>query len=351
MGELPLQAQWQQGMRTPKNLPRPRYSARHVSTLATKRAERQAALQIKINERKQIEHLKKATVTIELPKDDFSTAFWIDPKATAFVIEENHQGKKRLWGVSASHYRFVHPQWEDPATHTLLPLEFVAQGSFGFNDVTLFPIPQAMQPYVEPLTLASRPVKLGDRLHSVGYFNNGFQVEQNRIVKEIAPHRIITSLKIEEEPSREGACGGPVFNEAGEVVGMHVGSSAHRQIGFVIPAEHIQELLVAYYHRGKASHPLIFKGKELGKININEYICSLEVWKGDRLLNSFFTYHNRLAVDYEHLEDLVDTSGADKLVLLIERTPFSVLDADQSTRHFTLTYSLLNHNITYREEP
>lgn len=352
-GTSALHAQWKRGATVLKNTPRTARAVTRITNLAEQRIARQTVQQIARqsvrNEQQHVAHLKKATVTIELPKDDFSTTSWVDPKASAFVIEDNSNGETQLWGVSASHYLFSHPLWEDPLTHDLIPLDFVAQGSFGFNDVTLFPLPKQMREQIEPLQLAQGPVQLGDNLHSVGYFDDAFQVEKNRLVKEVSPHRIITRLKVEDKLSREGACGGPVLNEAGEVVGMHVGSSEPRKIGFVIPAEHIREALYAYHHQGKALHSLVFQGRALGSININEYVQSLEVWKNNRVVETFLTYHNRLGVDYDHLENLVNTEGADKLMLHIEQNPFSTLDENQKIYRYTITYDLHSHAIERQE--
>ncbi len=265
-------------------------------------------------------------------------------------MEENYHGKKKLWGVSASHYRFTHPVVINPQTKQELPLSLVAQGSYGFNDIALFPLPEQIKNLVEPLPLATKSVQLGDPLYSAGYFDNAFQLEENRIVKEISAHRILTSLHVGDKLAREGACGGPVLNKKGQVVGMHVGSSRRQQTGFVIPVEHIREALYAYHHHGKAYRTLRFKGQELGKININEYIHALETWKDGHLLNTLYTYHNRQMIDYEHLEDIINTVGADKLILIIERGPFSVLEEDQSTHFISISYDLLSDKITIKED-
>ena len=344
---LPLQAQWQRGVRSLKQLPhyasktRPRFS-----TLANKRAERTIANQLKNITQQRASTLKKAVFPIILPEDDFEG--WDNPHATAFVLEENYKGKKTWWGVSVSHYHFLKPQWENPYTHRRYPLTFTAQGSFGFNDVTLFPLPPKLHNQVRALSLATEPVQVGDALYSAGYFDEDFQLEENRTVTEVSNHRIVTSLQVPDKLAREGACGGPVLNAKGKLVGIHAGSSQRRQVGFVIPAQHIQELLTAYHHNGQLTHTLRFNGKKLGQININEHIQLIETWKDTHLLNSFYTYRDHSLVDYEHLEKMIDTTGADRVVFVIETDPFSMLEGDQSTRFQTIIYHLDNQQITIK---
>lgn len=325
---LPTYAQWQRGLTRG-------ITSGSTRTLATQRTINQAL-------RKNIlstKTLLKSTLVLN-PNDDSSSLYaWDNMKASAFVFEENYNGKTYLWGATAAHYFFQKPSLEN-SEFGIVPIEIIAQGHYDGNDIALFPIPDKVQKYVHPLKLAAHSAKKGETLVSAGYFDDGFQIEKDRVVTKVLPTRILTSLVVEDKLAREGACGGPVLNARREVVGMHVGSSDKRQEGFVVPVEHIYEILQAYHNNAEFFRPLYFNGKMLGQININEFVQYIETWKGDKLLERFDSHSKRALIDYNHLEKWVDVSQADKVVLIIERVPFSTVQQDQRTHEFELTYDL-----------
>lgn len=334
---LPTYAQWRRGVA---------YGITSGSsrTLATQRAINQAL-------RKNLlptNALLKSTLLLKLSDDPSSHYIWGNMNASAFVFEENYNGKRYLWGATAAHYFLQKPSLENSQLG-LVPIKIVAQGHYGYNDVALFPIPDNMQKYIQPLKLAEHSAKKGEELISAGYFDDGFQIEKNRVVIKRLPTRILTSLVVEDKLAREGACGGPVINAQGEVVGMHVGSSDRLQAGFVVPVEHFYELLQAYHQQGKSLHSLYFNGKNLGPININEFVQYIEVWQGNKLLDRFDSYPKRALIDYNHLEKWVDVSQADKIVLIIEKVPFSTVQRDQSTHQFEITYDLKTGLVSKQE--
>ena len=274
---------------------------------------------------------------------------WNNPPATAFIFEEQYNGKTYLWGATASHYLLENPILKIPQTGEEFPVQLVAQGHYGMNDVSLFPIPAQLQGKLKPLKLAPHAPHIQEKLVSAGYFDDSFHVEKGRKVIDFLPTRILTSLTVEDELSREGACGGPVLNKQGNIVGMHVGSSAKKQAGFVVPVENIYEVLQAYHNNGKALRPFYFNGRHIGMLNINEYVQSIEVWKDHKMQDIFLSYRNRARVDYNHLEKLVRFAQADKIIFKIERRPFSVLEENQQPRQFEVTYNLRNFHISRRE--
>ncbi len=293
--------------------------------------------------------LKQSMSTIKLPTENLSVAhWWENPQATIFVIQETYNGQKRLWGVTATHYFFKNPSLKSPSSKEEEPITFVAQGHWGLNDISLFPIPTHMQHQFVPLKLAPHSAQPGDKLYSAGYFDDEFHIEKNRIVVDKMPHKLITSLKVEDKLCREGACGGPVLNKQGEVVGVHVGSSQRRQLGFMVPVEHIHDLLHAYHNNANAQKPFYFNGRQLGAINVNEFIKSIEVRRGPKLLDTFLFYRSQKPIDYEHLENLVDASQADQIIIHVERMPFSALDEDQHLHEYEITYNLKNFHVSKR---
>lgn len=326
----PAYAQWQ------RNLLRG-FKKPPVRSLATQRAINQAL-------RKEVlatKTLTQSTVTLD-PSETDIFYHWENPSASAFVFEEQYNGKTYIWGATASHYFLQSTLLQN------IPVQLVAQGHPDGNDVALFLIPPQLQDQFKPLKLAAHSPKKGETLMSAGYFDKGFHVEKNRKVLKVFPARILTSLVVEDKLAREGACGGPVLNKQGNVVGMHVGSS-NKQAGFIVPVEHIREILQAYHNNGKALRPFYFNGRKIGDININEYVQSIEVRKEGFRLEIFYSHPYRAILDYNHLEKFVDASKADEVVFIIDRMPFSSFDKDQRDHEFEITYNLRNFRITKKE--
>lgn len=261
-------------------------------------------------------------------------------EGTAFAIEETYQGKKYLWGVTASHYVYQKPAMKHPAYRRVIRVPFVVQGSSGMNDITLFPIPEKFAKQVVPLRLAKRDAQLGDEVSSIGYWKHKIHVDPTRTIQEIAPARMVTSLDITPETVREGTCGSPVLNKNGEVVGVHSGNSPHRQIGYMLPVSHIWQALKTY-HEGSFNQPLLFNGKDLGPIAVNEYLTAVYVYQEARLIEKRSLILRQKQVDYEHLETLIPTEEPfTRVVFMVERNPLTTEQEDQLYHTFLISYDL-----------
>lgn len=273
-----------------------------------------------------------------------------DLDASSFVLQETYQGKKYLWGITVSHYYF-RPQENLTAQNAkgqTFPVRFVAQGNHILNDVALFELPPEQIKNLTPLELAAHPPRVGEKLHSLSFFDDAIRHETGRIVQEVHPHQIITSLQVQDRLSREGACGGPVLNSRNEVVGIHAGSSHKQQIGFVVPAEHIRQLLLAY-HQGVTMQPLVFNGQQIGEISLDQAIGVVEAQRGEFTLRTVQLFHNQHLVDFNHLEKLIDFSDADKVIFKIEQSPFLLTIPGQKSRLFILTYDLKTRQSSLKE--
>ncbi len=283
-----------------------------------------------------------ASSVLKMREADWVLRFF-SMQGTAFVLEETYQGKKYLWGITATHYLYQQPAVQLPGTHKFFRVPFVIQSSAGRGDVSLFPLPAQLAGKVTALKLAALSPQPGDELHSVGFFNKKLQLDEHRIVQTISPDHLITSLRVDPEISREGACGGPVLNEQQEVVGLHVGSSVRQQIGYAVPLEHIRYALQAYHDASVNPQPLIYDGVTLGTIGINEYIKSVTFYNQDQK-ESFSLFHK--TVDYTHLEMLAEEMHPDKIVFSIEQNPLSSTSPDQEYYIYTLIYDLQTGQIT-----
>lgn len=265
--------------------------------------------------------------------------------ASSFVIEETFNGKKQLWGVTAAHVANQLSVRPGIVTQKgIIPIQVAIQGSPDMTDIALFPIPGELAPYVHPLTLAKQSPAAGTVTHSFGYFHNGFHLVSNRRVLESTPSRLITSLEFKTK-DRGGACGGPLLNEQNQVVGVHIGSSSSKKISYAVPVEHIYKLLAAYHNRGKFMQPLLFKGKKLGEINVNEALVAVQARYRGRTTVNMFTQHQENLINYSHLETLLPPGPIDELYLYIESSPTKPEASPQ--RHIDLLFwSLRSGRIT-----
>ncbi len=317
----------------PKNL-----SVLHKISAQTSRAlTRQQRLSQKMLSRQQLPALlQKSLLTIKE-----NNAFLRHVRTgtqTAFVIENTFRGKKQLWGVSAAHGYFIKTALQDPRTDQNIPIFLSTQS--GLGDIALFPIPASVAPQVTPLPLADKSPQKGESLFSVGFFENEFHLEKNRIVEETGEHRIITSLDIDRSCRRSGACGGPVLNQKGQVVAVHVGSHRQKNIGYAVPVEKIQEALKDL-HMGQLSvQPLVFNGTPIFSIARNQFIRSVRVYREGKLLREKKTYLRENEIDYKHLENFVFYADADKLEFSIAENNFSTTQAQLPMRGYILTYNL-----------
>ncbi len=261
-------------------------------------------------------------------------------QASAFVIEDSHNGKKQLWGVTASHYRLTKPQVTHILSNRRLQTQIYAQGGGGINDIAIFPIPNSLKDKVIPLQLAEHGPQLGDKVHSVGFFADEIHQEVNRTVQSVAPHRILTSLHVTNPGDRIGACGGPVLNDKNEVVGVHVSSSQEYQTGGVVPVEHIRQLLSAYHNHTAFEQPIYFNGVALGTLGINEFISEISLYNGRSLIRKVPLLHHNKNVDYDHLEKLVNPAQGTQIILIIQQQPLLPLIHGHTAHAYLLSYNL-----------
>ncbi len=268
--------------------------------------------------------------------------------ASAFIIEEEFEGQKHLWGVTAAHIAaLINPQPVILLENQSLPfpIEFVAMGSSGMADLALFPA-EEIKELVTPLKLAKNTPRVNEKTFSFGFFDNNFFLVPNRTVLENTPNRMVTSLNFQTK-ERAGACGGPVLNKDGEVTGVHVGSSDSKGTSFVVPASEITRLLKAYRNNGKDLKPLVFNGTKIGYININENIEKVRAFTGGHASGEFTALHKEKEIDYAHLETLLLKRNPDELHIFISHKPFSLNGEDSSLFFIRLTYDVKRGKVSY----
>lgn len=264
---------------------------------------------------------------------------------TAFAIEEIYNGKKYTWGVTATHYGYRRPAVAKNR-FSCAPFSFVAQGNKHTNDVSIFPIPEQIASKLSALKLAPQSPAIGEELFSLSFFDNQFQYTPNRKVLEKTSQRMVTSLDADPIIDREGECGSPLINEKGEVVGMIVGASYRRNLGFAVPVENIHQILQAYHQQGKLFTPVLINGQEILKLNITEAITRIAVKNLDGFITEIPTYQQGKEIDYAHLETLMFLSNAKEVILTIQQAPFSKGQDASATCKWEVIYDLQTQQLT-----
>lgn len=244
-----------------------------------------------------------------------------DTFSSAFAIEENTQGVRRIWGVTVQHYALYHPAVWHPNAKRTFPVRLQAAGNRRYYDVVLFSLPNELSSQLTPLKLATTLPQPGERVNSYGYYNNRFQHLYNRLVKEVSPARLVTSYEF--STNQIGACGGPVLNAQDEVVGVHCGSLQNQDKSFVIPTSHILRLLESYDHYNKNKAPLLFNGHKIYELSVNEAVRNVIALRQGKEIEDIPLVPPDITLDPAHLENLLTTSEADQLILFIDRNNFS----------------------------
>ena len=84
----------------------------------------------------------------------------------------------------------------------------------------------------------------------------------------------------------------------------------------LLPGGHRQE--------GSFLQPLVFAGRTISEININEYIPAVQTFFAGKPLLRKNTFHAEKEINYAHLETLAPPlAGADTVVFVISRNRFS----------------------------
>ena len=260
-----------------------------------------------------------------------------DSPSSAFVIEENLQGTPRLWGVTVEHYHLVRPAVWHPSVSQAYPITLQAAGQSRYSDVVLFSLPPELRSKVPPLKLATSLPNPGEELTSYGYYHDDFRHLSHRKVKQVTPARLTTSYEFPPSVNKLGACGGPVLNAQNEVVGVHCGSYAPHNNSFAVPVTHIYRLLQAYYQHNQNTEPLLFNGKKIYALKVNQSVRQIISLRAEQEVEiiTFFSFDAQL--DPAHIENSLSTQEIDKLVFVIDQTDFST-----NTRlpSFQLVYDL-----------
>lgn len=287
---------------------------------AMRRLEQRVALGAANSRRQEIEkHIRQSIFQVIVPEDGST-------RGSGFVFERDGQ----IWGVVSYHVsgragnRLKMRFYREDGTPVLYFGYVEASGSYGFNgvDAALVSLPLEVKEHVRPLVISGESAQKNTMVDSFGFPDSGFRPKDysknaGRRILDVCGYKIITTLP--PVGRGNGACGGPLLNAQGEVVGIHSGSFQGK-LGFAVDAKTaIDDLFLAMENWGKVFKPLVFNGVEITDINISENIGLVEVRRDGKVVFSrdFKQYPGSL--DYAHLEKVIPAQKRDKIFLFLQQ--------------------------------
>ena len=105
-------------------------------------------------------------------------------------------------------------------------------------------------------------------------------------------------------------------------------------------------MLQAYHNKGQSVQPLLFNGKKIGDLNVNESIARIRTVTDGYITGDFVTYHQEKDVDYAHLETLSPDADPDEVHIFISHQMFSYTDKTEKDFFIQLTYNVASGKTT-----
>ncbi len=285
------------------------------------------------------EQLAHAPYDIQKVKANIKSAvfFMYTPlvQTSGFFFEENYFGKRLVWAVAPAHavgekFPFFAAEYVglDGEIHRRA-FRIMAYGSSGYQnyDFALALVPEEVKKEVFALRLAQEKPKKGDKVSSFGFYGLDETAEfagppkenVGRVIVSIDNSRITTSYPFgDQDPA--GACGGPLLNEAGEVVGIHSGSNGNASCSFAVEAPGpVREMLADYHGDRQLLRPVVWKGQLILQLTSSQRISQVEVVRNGRIVAQVFLTKRETPFDYAFLEKLFPQARpGDKIRLVVK---------------------------------
>lgn len=240
---------------------------------------------------------------------------------SGFVFEEEYGGKKQLWAAVSYHVsggagKEVHLRLYGSARTVLRYTGRVAAaGGYGVNaaDVALVPLPEEAALYVRPLRLAeTEGLQEGEEARVYG-----FTAEHKEDLVDVSSNKLLSQSGFKlifSNPTQQnlsGACGSPLLNRNGEVVGVFSGQRLGKQV-FAVKVQAVRALLRAY--RGEEVYRSVkCRGREITRLKLTETIGEVEHIRRGVWLDSKNVLRLLEPFDPEKLETLFPLQSGDVL--------------------------------------
>ncbi len=264
-------------------------------------------------------HIRQSIFQVIMPADGST-------RGSGFVFEKDGQ----IWGVVSYHVsgrvgnRLKMRFYGEDGSPVLYWGEVVSSGSYGFNgaDAALVLLPQQVKAHARPLVISPQGAQKNSYVDSYGFADPNFLPKDysknpHRRILDVCGYKLITTLP--PQGRGNGACGGPLLNDKGEVVGIHSGSYQGR-LGFAVNAKQaIDDLFLAMQNGGKLSKPLLFNASKIADIDISENIGVVEIKRQGEVVFRRDFKHYPGSLHYERLEQVIPAQAGDEVIMLLQR--------------------------------
>lgn len=242
---------------------------------------------------------------------------------TGFIFEAKEKGKTKLW-IAFSYHGVGGKGAPVNVRFTLLDgtqqkeqvqVAVAGRGMRNGADMALAELPSFYTDKVFALRWSPVLPKAGDVVDSHGFSMYPFRMYEKtaeRLIKAVSGFKIITTNKF--VVSGLGACGSPLLDDNGYVVGLH--QSSFQQESFAVNRLVVEDLLQAFYG-GKAFRPLLVYGKKIGEIELSEQIGAVMIRRNGQLIMEYLLQQHTGEFAYDKMEDLPHTRYGDEVRILI----------------------------------
>ena len=290
----------------------------------TKKAVRAAVgrAQAAVHSAKISKQLASGAYDAQLVKNNIGSAvfFMYTPLAqsSGFFLEEYYLGERFVWAVIPAHavgnkFALFSAEYMglDGEIHRQT-LRVVSYGSSGYQnyDFALAPVPPDMQKEVFALRLAQESPQKGDKVSSFGFYALDEEAEfagppkenTGRVILSVDNSRLTTSYPFENQ-NPAGACGGPLLNEKGEVVGIHSGSRG--SCSFAVEATgSVREMLSDVHGDRVLRRSVMWNGKLITRLASSQRISRIVIKRDGQIIDHMLLTKRETPFDYSALEQL-----------------------------------------------
>lgn len=219
-------------------------------------------------------------------------------KGSGFVFADNRSGQTVLWGASAAH-TVRHLGKDVTVTFHLndkdvsFPATVALTGrKFGLN-AALIKLPEDAAEVALPVEMTKKPTDPKDALFTYGFSEGSFK-KTVRSVLASGEERLLADFPRFGAP-RAGFCGSVVLNREGRAVGIETGGYALQdakweqpfppekllqratRVSEIVPIHKLNVLLREYYTPQAGERTILFKGIQVGKLAVDEFIDKIAV--------------------------------------------------------------------------
>ena len=253
------------------------------------------------------------------------------------LFKTSYNGQEEIFGVVPMHvlrnedhvpgtlsYKFTAGVFTD-TTIKFIPAWVVQLSSSKTGDVALVKFRKQDEKLLSPLALNTQELTFPQQAYAQGFARNLLTRQTFQLMGTTSTGLLTAQIPAAYEGDRAGFCGSPVVNEQGTLQGIHVGSSyvpadpateaffnAFRlnvpkvpqgDIGYVVPASFVQNLVTAY-HEPK-SKPMVVRlaGHEITRLAINEYVARIELLDKDH--RQLWTKNTNFKVSFSAVETIL----------------------------------------------